>query len=153
MNIKTVALDPGRTTGYSMGDISEVGKMIVVSGEMEWTVGQLLAQLEWYKPHVIVYEKFDFRRSSRYQRDKVDLYPRELIGIIELFGENNEDVRLDTQSASTAKGYFTDRKLKEDKMYRTNMPHANDATRHLLHWYTFGPGYKFNVKGYEYGGR
>ena len=152
MDIKVVAFDPGRTTGYAMGDIDEKGKMLVVTGQVEFTRAALLTQLEWYDPDVIVYERFDFRRSNRYQRDKVDLYPRELIGIIELYGETHSgSVRLDTQSASAAKGYFTDRKLKEDGVYKPGKPHANDAARHLCHWFTFGPGYKYNVEGIESG--
>lgn len=153
MNIKVLALDPGRTTGYAMGDISETGKMLIVTGEAVWDHHALMAQLEWYKPHVIIYERFDFRRSPKYQRDRVDLFPRELIGVVELYAESTNDIRLDTQSASQAKGYFSDRKLKDDGVYRVSKPHANDAARHLLHWYTFGPGYKYNVEGYEYGGR
>jgi hypothetical protein len=154
MEIKALALDPGRTTGYAMGHIEEKGKMIVVTGEMEWNHAALLAQLEWYKPHIIIYEKFDFRRAPKYQRDKVDLFPRELIGVVELYAAQHEDeVKLYTQSASSAKGYYIDKKLREDGVYRVAKPHANDAARHLLHWYTFGPGYRFNVDGFEYGGR
>lgn len=152
--MKIVALDPGRTTGYAMGHIDDHGKMIVATGQHEWKHSDLLQHLKWYEPDVIVCESFDFRRSPKYQRDKVDLFSRELIGVVELYITMAENCTLHMQKPATVLGrncYFTDRKLKEDKIYKPAKPHANDAARHLLYWFTFGPGYKYNMEGYQVG--
>lgn len=146
--MKVVALDPGRTTGYAMGDISEDGHMIIATGQHKWSQRDLHNNLEWYQPDYIVYETFEYRRK----KDRADLYPRELIGVIELYADV-ENIRTHTQSPSSAMTYFTDTRLKEDGVYKPGKPHANDAARHLLYWFVFGPGYKWNQKGFSVGSR
>jgi hypothetical protein len=46
-------------------------------------------------------------------------------------------------------GYFTDKRLKTDNIFKEGRPHSNDAARHLLHWFQFGPGFQYNELGYE----
>ena len=45
-----------------------------------------------------------------------------------------------TQSASTGKAYYSNDKLKQHGVYVKGTAHARDATRHLLHYITFGEG-------------
>jgi hypothetical protein len=52
------------------------------------------------------------------------------------------------QMPASVMAYFTDKKLREAHLYKMGKPHANDAARHILYWFQFGPGYKFNKKGY-----
>lgn len=146
--MKVVAFDPGVTTGYAMGDINEDGKMLVVTGQEKWSQRDLHNNLEWYKPDYIIYESFEFRRNRK--KDRVNLYPRELIGVIELYADVN-NIRAHVQTPSQVMVYYTDQRLKEDKVYKPTKPHANDAARHILYWFTFGPGYKWNLKGFEVG--
>jgi hypothetical protein len=147
--MKVVAFDPGITTGYAMGDINEVGKMLIATGQQKWTQKGLFDNLEWFKPDRIVYESFEFRRKSR---DNLELFSRELIGVIELYADVNK-VPTHVQSPSQVMMYFTDSRLKKDGAYKPGKPHANDAVRHLLYWFQFGPGYKWNQEGYEVGAR
>jgi len=147
--MRVVAFDPGVTTGYAMGDISEDGFMVIATGQEKWSQKDLYNNLEWYKPDYIVYESFEFRRKSR---DNLVLYSRELIGVIELWADVN-NVRTHVQAPAHVMSYFTDGKLKDDNIYKPSKPHANDAARHLLYWYTFGPGYKWNQGGYSVGSR
>lgn len=147
--MKVVAFDPGPTTGYAMGDIDECGKMVVATGQNKWSERDLHNNLEWYKPDYIVYESFEYRRKSR---DKLVLYSRNLIGVIELYADVN-NIRAHVQGPGHVMTYFTDRKLKDDEVYKPGKPHANDAARHLLYWFTFGPGYKWNQEGYVVGAR
>jgi hypothetical protein len=149
--MKVVSIDPGGTTGYAVGVIED-GSMKVSTGEASWSHLDLYNQLQLSKPDIVVCESFEFRRKEQYG---VNLIPRELIGVVELYTQQRSidplgtPCRLDYQSASQGKGFYTDDVLKKDKLYRTGHPHANDACRHLLHWFTFGRGYEYNTGGYE----
>jgi hypothetical protein len=146
IGIKVIAYDPGITVGYAEGHIDD-GLMTIVSGESKASHGTLWASLGLMKPDVIVCESFEFRRNAR---DNLELFSCELIGVIRLYAEIN-DCLLEMQTAAQGKGFFSDNKLRAAKLYRMGKPHANDAIRHLLHWYQFGAGYKFNTRGYESG--
>jgi hypothetical protein len=151
--MKAVSIDPGGTTGYAVGVISD-GNMKISTGQATWRHIELYNQLQLSKPDIVVCESFEFRRKEQYG---VNLIPRELIGVIELYvQQRNWDVepfepvcRLDYQSASQGKGFYTDDVLKKDKLHKPGKPHANDACRHLLHWFTFGAGYEYNTGGYS----
>lgn len=145
--MRLLALDPGVTTGYCNGLIED-GLMVVVTGQHRWSQRDLYESIKLLDPEVIVYESFEFRRGSR---DNLELYSRELIGVTELYIDQHDGVSGHVQSPSQVMMYFTDKKLKADGIYKPGRPHANDAARHLLYWFTFGPGYKYNTKGYESG--
>lgn len=127
--MKTViALDPGGTTGVvvAYGGLMQTHQ---VSGLT--SVNNLLHN---HNPNVVVYEKFFYQR-----RDKVDLTPVEVIGVIKLYCEltGTEIVGL---AAQQAKVFWTDEKLKKLGLWETNHKHAMDAVRHLLYYITFGQG-------------
>lgn len=151
---KVVALDPGRTTGHATGLISE-GLLEAHSGQDQWNHLQLYDQLRLAKPDIIVCEDFEYRNRAR---AGLDLYSRELIGIVNLYVQetrrdsnkaNAVSCTLTIQKAAQGKGFYSDGMLKKDKLHRPGKPHANDAMRHLLHWFTFGAGYQYNTRGYE----
>lgn len=153
--IKVVSFDPGITTGYATGRIDD-GKLGAVSGQAQWNEYTLYVQLKLLSPDIIVYETFEYRRGQ----DRAVLFSRNLIGVINLYIQerahlaelhNTHDPVVGyTQTPAQGKsGQFSDKVLKEAKMYKTANPHANDAMRHLLHWFTFGGGYKYNTNGYE----
>lgn len=151
-NLRVVALDPGRTTGYAHGiiDLTE-GKMLVVTGQDKFDYQGMRDHLEQTDPQIVIYERFDYRNRAR---KGLDMYPRELIGIIELYCSDHGLVNLGRvypQMPSAVMQHFTDGKLKSDNLYKIGKPHANDAARHILYWFTFGPGFKYNEKGYELG--
>lgn len=155
-NIKVVCFDPGVTTGYAHGVIND-GTLGCVSGQAKWTEYELYVQLKLYYPDIIIYEDFVYRRGQ----DRAELFPRNLIGVINLYNQeranewvdedgNHRPVEVYHQTPSQGKGgQFSDKVLKESRMYKEANPHANDAMRHLLYWFTFGPGFKYNTNGYE----
>jgi hypothetical protein len=105
---------------------------------------------------VLICERFDFRKTSTGQQG-ANLYPAELIGVVNLHAQQvlyeDTDFELVMQMPSYAgaggkTGHFTDKKLKELNLYNVGLVHSRDAVRHLLMWYEFGSGFKYNKKGY-----
>ena len=141
---KVVSLDPGRTTGHAVGELWD-GMMTVRAGQTEFDHIMLYNQLQLLSPDIIICEEFEFRNRSR---KGLDLYPRELLGVCELYTQQHK-IPLFRQKAMVGKGFYTDGKLKEDGLYVRGKPHAMDALRHLLHWFTFGYGFQFNTSGYK----
>lgn len=150
--IKVVAIDPGVTTGYALGIIDTVeGEMQVTSGQHKWTVAELYDFIDDVDPQALVFEKFDYRNKSR---SGLILFSKELIGIMEFWGQRKgeDNVHIHRQMPGDAKTYFTNNELRANGVYKqdSEWPHANDAMRHLLRWFTFGPGYRYNKKGYKH---
>jgi hypothetical protein len=144
-----IALDPGVTTGYAIGDIDNNGKMNVVSGQERWGHEDLWVFLIQNKPEVIVSERFEFRNKAR---TGLELYSRELIGVTKLYAQIHmwpPHAVIEQMPGTVLGGFFSDDQLKRDHLYKEARPHANDAMRHLLHWYQFGSGYQYNKEGYE----
>ena len=121
--------------------------MRVSSGQNEWNHLELYNWLNFQKPDHIICESFEFRM----RQTGLELFSRELIGVVNLYFQQYTDVAdLFMQSPSEALGgYFNNEKLKHDNVYEKGKPHANDAMRHLLHWYCFKQGYQFNQHGYR----
>lgn len=145
--LKVIAIDPGVTTGIATGIIKLGEAMEVASMQEKMEVEDMWHFLNDQQPDVIVYETFEYRNRAR---KGLVLFSRELIGVIRLFGRlHPATVQLHDQSAyEGVGGYFTDKQLKEGNVYKPGNPHAMDATRHLLQWYTFGPGYRYNANGF-----
>lgn len=141
--LTVVSLDPGRTTGHAVGRI-EKGKMYVRFGQTQFDHIMLYDQLCLLKPDYIIIEEFEFRKRARLG---LDLYPRELLGITELYCQQRK-IGIFRQKAMMGKSYYSDVKLKEDGLYDRGKPHGHDAVRHLLHWFTFEFGFQFNKNGY-----
>jgi hypothetical protein len=143
-----VALDPGRTTGHATGHINN-GLLSISSGQTPFDHIDLYSNLQLVKPDFIVCELFEFRAGTR-ARTKVDLYPCELMGVVSLYGQQNDCIVYWQKPSAALGGFYTDEKLKKDGLYKAlKGGHSNDAVRHLLQWYTFGPGYRYNSVGYE----
>lgn len=157
--IKVISLDPGGTTGWAKGLIREhEGIMYVTSGQDVWNHLQLYDNLKIGKYDIIVCERFDFRKRGVKQQEAANLISRELIGVVQLYVQQNQppvtegyNVQFYMQMpAEGLGGYWSeDNRLKEDKVFRAGRPHANDAMRHLLQWYGFKEGYKYNKNGFR----
>jgi hypothetical protein len=148
--VKVVALDPGITTGLAIGNIMvDWGLMLIDTGQAKYNHKELYDGLVRQRPQHLVCERFEFRKKSR---EGLILYSRELIGIANLYSQQF-GISLTMQQPSEALGgFWTDKQLKKDKLYKvTTGGHANDALRHLLQWYVFGAGFKYNKAGYEKG--
>ena len=150
--LSILALDPGVTTGIARGKITIVGRKtlkIEVSQE-KWELSNLYVQLlkwwqmdkEWY--HHLVYEDFVFRSGVG---TGAELMPVKLQGVIELFGEQQQfnGIKLWKQNPSVQgdKAFYTNDRLKELGLYVKGKEHGRSATKHLLHWLTFGAGAQF----------
>lgn len=146
--MKVIALDPGITTGYATGIIEPGEPMGVLSGQAKWVESDLYTNLVSGKPDIIIYEEFDHRPQRFYGKGdyyKVELFPRNLIGVINLYVQQS-GCRVVTQKPAKALGgfYKSDKVLKDHGVYKVANPHANDAMRHLLTWYTFGSGFQYD---------
>lgn len=149
--MKVISLDPGRTTGYSVGIAKDRTPFEFISKQAKMTHVELWILLEKENPDCIVCESFDFRNGVR---TGTDLIPAELIGVVHLFA-GTRSKRLFFQNASThgaggKNGYFNNENLKRKGIYVAARPHAMDSLRILLYWYEFGKGFQFNNKmGYK----
>lgn len=137
-----LAIDPGKTTGFCIGQ--KDGTSLRLS-PAQYELGHLefYAFLDRSQATYLICESFEYRNRAR---AGLDLTPVELIGVVKLFDEQREHQHVYFQSPAQGKGHFTDQKLKDLGVYKRGVPHGMDATRHLLHWYTFGAGYKFSSR-------
>jgi hypothetical protein len=133
---KFVALDPGITTGYSLAILDQ--RILYVSCDQEkFSHRELWDFLNEIQPDHVICESFEYRNNNH--RDNLELYSLEMIGITKLFCDPV------MQNAAKGKGFYTDNKLKKMELYVPGKGHGRDAMRHLLHWFTFGSGYKYNM--------
>lgn len=148
--LKAIAFDPGITTGWAIGEINETdGEMLVSMDQEKFSVSDVFSRLEELEPDFIIYERFDFRNKAR---SGLELFSRELIGVFELYVQRNSRCSIYKQSpGSVINGYFDRRKLVEAGVWTPGAEyiHSNEACMHLLYWYTFGAGFKYNRKGYR----
>lgn len=132
-----LAIDPGITTGYCHA--------VIDANEIELRPFQLQnSPLQHYKlldeiqaTHLVV-EDFTYRP----RQTKVIMFPLQLIGVTNMWCEQNDRVAT-MQTPATGKGFYTDVQLKALGAHRRGLPHAMDATRHLFQWLTFSAGRQF----------
>lgn len=136
-----IAFDPGVTTGYAWASVRDTWEF-GGSGQHKFNRIELWGLLLSLEPKYVVAEAFEYRRHSR---AGLVLESRNVLGVLELWCELNGK-KFSTQSASEGKGYFTNARLKAEDVYQPNWPHANDAARHLLHFFTFKEGSKWKHK-------
>jgi hypothetical protein len=136
--LKIVSLDPGVTTGYSLGIIAD-NAFFVSCDQEKFTHKNLWDLLSEVDPNIVVCESFEYRNKAR---DGLELYSCELIGVVKLF--NPPHLRM--QTAAFGKGHYNDTKLKKMNLYVPGKDHGRDALRHMLQWFTFGPGFSYYKK-------
>lgn len=144
--INILCLDPGITTGYALGVIDD-GLLRISTGQQRWDEKGLYNTLHKVSPDIVIYERFEARGTIQ----GVELFSRNLIGVINLYGQLNPSVKVYAQMPQDAiGGYYSNDVLRKNSLYKsTTGGHANDACRHLLVWWTFKSGYQFNKKGFE----
>lgn len=150
--IKAIAFDPGKTTGFAVGEIlmedeqaTEIknrispGVMLVQTAQAVMEHADIMNFLLDQKPDYIICENFEFRQKAR---TGLVLISREYIGVVELYSQMNEECTLVMQQPGMViNGHFSNDKLKALGMYRKGNIHANEACMHLLHWAKFGSGF------------
>jgi hypothetical protein len=125
MSVTVIAFDPGHTTGVASHNEGMLTLMQVVGLD---TVNSVL---DVGKPELIIYEKFFYQR-----RDKVNLEPVEVIGVIKLYAILTKTPIIG-QAPQQAKSFWTDNKIKKLGLWEEGQPHAMDALRHLLYYQAF----------------
>src|SRR6516165_9668156 len=102
--MKFVGLDPGITTGFSLGILDE--NMFYVAYDQEkFSHRELWDFLTEIEPDAVVCESFEYRNDRH--RDNLELYSLELIGGVKLFCEPY------MQNAAKGKGFYNDAKIKK----------------------------------------
>lgn len=143
--MKIIAIDPGVMTGYAYARITDARELEFYPFEMTDEVDDFWRRIIDFKPNVIVMEDFDFRGGHQRASTGINYFPIQLIGIARLYEliEPTGKTALYLQKAAQGKSYYSNQVLKERKLYKRGVPHGMDATRHLLQWITFGPGYQY----------
>lgn len=127
---KLLAIDPGLKCGYAIFDTDpdpddppyEAAQCI--DHQVHWL-------LDAHKPDVVICERFSLRQVK-----PADLVPVEVIGVVKDWCYRTE-TELTMQTASQAKHFWTNPRLKTQGIYLKGKPHANDAMRHLLYYILF----------------
>jgi len=145
-----LALDPGGTTGFCIYRpvLQGLERGQIGPHEHHDELDNLLEQLFCSCVNMgeelhIVCEQFEFRKTERH-RDFINYIPREYIGVVKLFFKKMRApaLQLHFQSASQAKGFWDDDKLKKLDLWVPGKTHADDATRHYLYYRVFTLGDK-----------
>lgn len=135
-----LALDPGNTTGYAQF----VANDIVNWGQLKTgTVPNAVQEIERlltdpkYPPTLVVFEEYRIYGQKAKAHINSDVLTLRIIGAIETLCTLNQ-IPYVRQSASTAKGFCTDKKLEEWGYWKSGLRHARDAIRHACYFLLFG---------------
>lgn len=125
--VRILAIDPGITTGYALYNGPQYDFVSWQGKDDEYDVFNYLRNFD---PDVIVCESFLFRQA----KTKVELFPVQLIGVVNLYGRiSNSKIVL--QTPAQAKGFVQDRHLKKLNYWNNKFTnHPNDAARHLVYY-------------------
>lgn len=135
-----LSLDPGETTGWSYWEYKN-GLHLKKAGHLD--TSEIPNFVDFFY-HMVDTERFKHMVVEDYrvyghkleQHSWNPVYTARLIGAIEAMAFM-EGVKIKYYMASTAKGFCTDAKLREWKLYIPNR-HARDSVRHACYYYLFG---------------
>lgn len=141
--IRVLACDPGVTTGYAYAECEPKQWMRYFVFQRVDEVDDFWKFLIQCEPRYILIEDFEFRQGR--QRTGINLFPKELIGVARLYSlVANHQCATVLQKAATGKSYYSDKVLRGLGLVNygdaTKLNHGLDASRHLLHWLSFGSG-------------
>lgn len=137
--MKVIAVDPGMMTGYCYAKLEDK-KLNYYPFQFVDDVDDLWERLKKFKPRYIIIEDLEVRRGVA----GLKLFPMQLIGVSRLYSlVANHQCACLVQKAAQGKSYYTNEVLKKLELYQRGMPHAMDASRHLLQWCMFGQGNQY----------
>ena len=142
--IRVIAIDPGVETGFCYAKITDSGQIFFFPFQSVDDVDDLWRRLDEFKPRHLIIEDFEFRGGTAKRATGLNFFPMQLIGVSRLYSLTQGQVAVHVQKAAQGKGYYTDNVLKGIDCHVRGRPHAMDATRHLLQWFTFGAGFQYN---------
>lgn len=127
-----LALDPGGTTGYAIFSDLNLTK----AGQCIGSHVNMNKLIDMVEPDAIVCEDYLVYpwASKTHKWSRVPTL--RLIGGIEFKCAVEKRV-LHLENAQTAKGFVTDKRLREWGYYKEGLPHARDAIRHGCYYLTF----------------
>lgn len=130
-----VALDPGGTTGIATWDKTNGYRFVQLGPEDHhmdlWNLLCECREGEGAGYLKIICESFEYRQNAR---SNLVLKSVEYIGVVNLFCMMFKGVEAEMQTASMAKTFVQDYKLKRSKLYIPGKKHAMDALRHLVRY-------------------
>lgn len=156
--LTVLAFDPGGTTGWAR---YKADKIVSPDGVAEyfnekWEFGhlegdhhsKLVFLIEFSRTEIfhLVTESFEFRQGTT-RRTGLDLSSKEYIGVMKHWCQEN-DVKLNQQTAALAKVFVTDKKLKAMDLWSKNK-HSRDAARHLIFYMVNRLGMKHLISSWE----
>lgn len=124
------AFDPGGTTGIAYID-NEDNLISTTNLGPEEHHNKLWHYLLWAKPDIIICEQFQYRPNP--QAMKVNLIPREYIGILKLYA-GLKHIEMFMYTPGNAKTFIQDTHLKKLELWKGKTAHERDAIRHLLYY-------------------
>lgn len=135
-----LCLDPGETTGWAsfvLGDFSDCGQIDTPEpGDLYSFIEVIHLELGLDR---LLYEEYRVRGNKFKEHVGSEVVTIQHIGAIKT-AASVYSIPLAKQSAGMAKGFATDRKLRQWGLYQPNKRHANDAIRHGVYWHLFASG-------------
>lgn len=139
--MRVLAVDPGPTTGFAFfkNDIFQTWQTRYppsrAHSDLYNDIHIMLGDID-----IIIVEKFEFRKDK--ERDNINYVAAELVGVVKLYAQRSERIRLVEQSSSligkTAFWSDDNQRVKRLRLYDPKAsPHGMDALRHLLYFLTF----------------
>lgn len=140
------AIDPGPHTGIFY-DSDQPGEFHFNSLTLDFTDKSIsdgerrlymwLMQMVNPDRDFIICESFEFRKEDAQTREYIDYSTGHYVGVVRLFCQMTGCGYV-MQTASQAKGFWTDGKLKKIDVYRfLKSRHERDAARHWFHYDAF----------------
>ncbi len=134
-----LVFDPGHTTGWAVFHDSQ----LVECGETDTTTIEIATPhltelITAFEPWHIVLEDYRIYRWRAKHHAGSDLPTARVIGCIETLALQQGLAAPTKQPAQIAKGFCTDKKLKEWGYYQPGKKHASDAIRHGCYFLLFG---------------
>lgn len=136
-----MAIDPGETTGIRVFNgirpIAWYQVICIDTASVSSALEQIEGLLIEHKPEIVVMEEYRVYAHRTRQHAGSDLFTARLIGALEAMLAKHH-VNWVKQTATQAKKFFTDVKLRAWGYYIPGKKHANDATRHGCYYLLFG---------------
>lgn len=139
-----LALDPGETTGWAVfveGQLDACGQWQTLEPDQMFDEIMVLFGEDYPErpPSMIVYEEYRVRGNKFKEHVGSEVVTIQNIGAIKTAAAQL-GVPTWKQTPGQAKGFATDRKLRQWGLYQTNQRHANDAIRHAVYFTLFVDG-------------
>ncbi len=135
----TLCFDPGHTTGwaaFTQLDLDASGE--IDTNDITKATHEVELLISEHCPDMIVIEDYRVYKWRAKHHAGSDMLTTRVIGCIETLAIMSQYPNVVKQPAHIAKGFCTDKKLKEWGMYVKGEKHARDAIRHGCFYLLFG---------------